>query len=66
MTITAKFWAVWRIDGGTPPHKRHATFDAAKAEAERLASTQGGEYYVLETIGAIKRPVMPLEWEDLK
>ena len=61
-----KFWAVWRIDGGSPPHKRHTTLEAAKAEAERLASNQAAEYFVLEVVGVVKRPVMPMVWEALK
>lgn len=61
-----KFWAVWRIDGGSPPAKRHATFAEAKAEAERLASNQTSEYYVLEAVGIVKRPVLPTQWEELK
>lgn len=61
-----KFWAVWRIDGGSPPHKRHTTFEQAKAEAERLAANQSAEYYVLESVGIVKRPVLPMEWESLK
>lgn len=60
-----KFWAVWRIDGGSPPHKRHTTLEAAKAEAERLAN-YAAEYFVLEVVGVVKRPVMPMVWEELK
>ena len=63
---TQKFWAVWRIDGGSPPHKRHDTLEAAKAEAERLAMNQSSEYYVLESIGIVKRADAPMVWESFK
>lgn len=61
-----KFWAVWRIDGGSPPHRRHETLESAKAEAGRLAQQQASEYYVLEVVGVVRRPVMPMVWEDIK
>lgn len=60
-----KFWAVWRIDGGSPPHKRHTTLAAAQAEAERLAKLADTPYYVLETVGVVERPKVPMEWREL-
>jgi hypothetical protein len=65
MTQQSKFWAVWKVDGGSPPHKRHTTFESAKAEAERLATQSQGDYYVLEVVGVVRRPVLPMEYTAL-
>lgn len=44
-----KFWVVWCPTGGNPTHK-HATFDLADAEAQRLSNkTPDKEFYVLES-----------------
>jgi hypothetical protein len=46
-----EFFVVWK-DGGGPPTVRHGRQYDAQAEAERLARTVGGRYYVLRAIGA--------------
>lgn len=44
------YWLVWRLNGESPKHK-HATFELADAEAQRLARThRGAEFVVLETV----------------
>jgi hypothetical protein len=45
-----KFWVVWQPQSGNPQY-RHATYRAAKDEAERLAeSAPRREFYVLEAV----------------
>lgn len=43
-----QFWMVVRLaDKGSAPRVRHATYDAAKAEARRLANKLGEPFVVL-------------------
>lgn len=44
-----KFWMVWKAEGAAPAYKHHSEA-SARAEAERLARTLGGTFYVLEAI----------------
>ena len=49
----APFWLVWNEDGRSPVVK-HATRDAAEAEAARLAATKiGRTFHVLAAMSAI-------------
>lgn len=63
--MTQKFWAVWRIDGGAAPNKRHETKLAAIEEAGRLAQQTNADYYVLEVIGYVAPQQKPINYFDL-
>lgn len=55
-TAPQAFWLVWRSNGG-PPTVRHASYDKAQAEAERLAAACPGEtFYVLEAMAEVRKP----------
>lgn len=52
-----RFYLVWAENGGAPTVK-HGSFDAALAEAERLArKSPGREFHVLEWRSACMKPV---------
>ena len=61
-----KFWAVWRLNGGGAPNKRHDTLESAQSEASRLAGQSNEPYYVLEVIGAVVPVHTPIEWKEIK
>jgi hypothetical protein len=63
--MSEKFWAVWRIDGGSAPSKRHDTKDAAIAEAGRLAQQTNTDYFVLEVIGIVGPVQVPVNYLEL-
>jgi len=60
-----KFWAVWRVDGGGPPTKRHASKSDAIKEADRLARQSSAKYYVLESVGYVEVPDIPARYTEL-
>lgn len=60
-----KFWAVWRMTGGSTPSVRHATKEEALLEANRLASSTNTTYYVLEAVGIVQPPKPPVEYTEL-
>ncbi len=62
---TGKFWAVWRINGGGTPQKRHETKESAIKEANRLARQEHDAYYVLEVVGIVKPVEQPLEFTEI-
>lgn len=55
------FYVVWR-EGGESPTVRHESFKSAKKEAERLASTHQGKFFVLCSVGHAQR--VETEWVD--
>lgn len=58
-----KFWLVW-VKGRAPPTYQHATADAARAEAARLALTvPASRAYVLEAVNACRAG--GVEWLEL-
>jgi len=63
--VQGKFWAVWKDHGGAAPQKRHETKESAIEEANRLARQERADYYVLEVIGIVDQPVIPLAYRDL-
>jgi len=65
MSEPTKFWAVWRDTGGSAPTKRHSTKDEALAEAFRLATQSSERYYVLEAIGTVSPPAVPVNFTPL-
>lgn len=45
------FWIVWCPTGKEPPHKRHATLEAAIAHAEALASaSRTPPFFVMQAV----------------
>jgi hypothetical protein len=65
--IEQPFWLVWVPGGGEiartdNPKKRHATFESAQKEAQRLAQHQGRPAYVLQGVGVAKPMEPPIEW----
>ena len=59
-----KFYAVWRINGGAAPSKRHDDKQSAIDEASRLATQTNEPYYVLEAIGIVKPVIMPVDYTE--
>lgn len=61
-----KFWMV--VKGDSPNNfgtvVRHATFEEAQKEAERLCRREGTPFYVLESIARVHAVVLvsPVEW----
>lgn len=56
-----EFWIVWCPTGPHAPRVRHRTFDAATAEAKRLANENpGAEFYVLAAEGLMRK--VDVEW----
>ena len=51
--MTAKFWYVYKRWGGAPSYK-HASYDEAVREAERLVDDVGGEYEILEGVAVVR------------
>lgn len=49
-----EFWVVWNPNGGNPT-VRHDSEQSALQEAERLARTSYGEFYVLHATSRSKR-----------
>lgn len=48
-----RFWMVWN-PGGRAPSRRHASRNAADAEAKRLASANPGQrFFVLKAVGGV-------------
>ena len=46
--LLATFWLVWSPTGVLPPRMKHATYQAAEAEAQRLALRNPGQsFFVL-------------------
>ena len=62
--MSDKFWAVWRKTGGSAPNKKHATKEAALAEAQRLATQTNDQYFVLEAIGIVAPKVATIEYTE--
>lgn len=57
-----RFWIVWCITGG-PPTRRHESFEAARAEAERLArSCAPSEFIVLVSVGSCQK--VDVQWNE--
>lgn len=65
MTEESKFWLVWNETTGYTRY-RHASRQAAKGEAMRLATQNKGQrFFVLEPAGAaVVRD--PCEWVDIE
>lgn len=61
-----KFWAVWRLNGGGAPTKRHESLSDAQAEANRLCQQSNEPYYVLEVCGIVKPVSLPVAWEEIR
>lgn len=61
-----QFWMVWR-EGGSRPRQRHADYDSAVKEAERIAANHpGANTYVMLSVThfkteAVKPPVVKTE-----
>ena len=51
--MTEKFWYVYKRWGGAPSYK-HASYDEAVREAERLVDDVGGEYEILEGVAVVR------------
>lgn len=49
-----EFWVVWNPQGSNPT-ARHATRESADREAERLARTTAGTFYVLHAVSRSRR-----------
>jgi hypothetical protein len=63
-TKTPAFWLVWRENGGNPT-KKHATEDAARAEAERLAKKHPAvHFFVLPALQFARTIVTEPTWLD--
>jgi len=58
-----QFFVVWNETGNNPTFK-HTTMEAAKKEAERLASQYGGEFHVLAACGTARRTNVVFEEVD--
>ena len=62
------FWMVWR-EGGQRPREKHASYDSAKAECERIAQKHPGfNTYILHTVSCatvVEAPPPPVKWENL-
>ena len=54
-----KFWMVMRHDGRNPPQVRHASREAAEAEAQRLAIKERTMFFVMESVDCFE--VLPVE-----
>ena len=55
MALHRTFWLVW-TPNGYPPMFKHATQEAATAEAQRLARNYTNQcYYVLETMSVSRK-----------
>lgn len=53
-----KFWMLW--DGNQTPTKRHATFEAAEAEAQRLITQKGlTALIILEAVAVVAPEAQP-------
>ena len=48
-----QFWYVYNLDSGKPIY-RHQSFESAEKEAQRLISTVGGTYYILEAESVVE------------
>lgn len=57
------FWLVWSPTGMSPPSHRHTSYESAKTEAQRLANTTRGEFFVLEAVGVARR--VDVHWFDI-
>ena len=51
--MTEKFWYVYKRWGGAPSYK-HASYNEAVREAERLVDDVGGEYEILEGVAVVR------------
>jgi hypothetical protein len=60
-----RFWCVWRAEGGSPPTKRHHSYEEAVQEAERLARSTGVKMYVLATVGYAQPIQQPVEFRNI-
>ena len=58
----SSFFLVWNPTGPWPPKYRHPHRVSAEQEAERLARTHGGTFYVLEVVSRCKRA--DVSWEN--
>ena len=56
------FYIVWREQGGALSTKKHSTFEAAKAEAHRLALIHRGTFHILKLEASIIQPKPVLEY----
>lgn len=62
--MTKKFWMVYG-EGKGPPRYQHATFEAARREAARLAHQNiGTKFFVLEAVGFVEAD--EIKWTDLR
>ena len=59
-----KFWMVY-LEGGNNPRRKHETYEAAAAEAERLARTERKAAYVLFTAAVCEPTSPPVAWTNL-
>lgn len=66
MTKPTRFYMV--LSTGPRAHPatvRHATLEEARAEAERVASKEGAQVFVLASVGVASPTTPPVEWTDL-
>jgi hypothetical protein len=59
--MIAMFWMVYG-EGRAAPAFKHFSEQDARREAERLARTAGGKFYVLASVAACERT--DVTWED--
>jgi hypothetical protein len=55
MEENPKFWLVYSPSGMHAPRYRHGSKEQAEIEAKRLASQNGGDFFVLEAVGVARR-----------
>jgi hypothetical protein len=60
-----KFWMVYR-ENGEASRKCHNTKEEAITEARRLAGLGEGRFFILEVIGIVCRPELPIEYTEIK
>jgi hypothetical protein len=58
------FYMVFRV-GKRGPVNQHETLSSAIAEASRLAELDSGRFYILQSVGYVDRPKVPLAYVDL-
>lgn len=59
-----RFWLVWNFNGGEP-RQRHASFEDADREAQRMAQSHPGNTFVVLTAAKAYKSMRPVEEIEL-